>query len=64
MEILLDLEFMRLEKEGKLAVNQAFDMDYGTFLQVYFDLQKRAQYSPDAEEAKRAYRAKRTPKWE
>jgi enoyl-CoA hydratase/carnithine racemase len=49
---------------SKLVVNQAFDMDYETILQVYFDLQKRAQYSPDAEEAKRAYRAKRAPKWE
>jgi enoyl-CoA hydratase/carnithine racemase len=106
METLLDFEFMRLEKEDKLAwvtftrerylnamsnactiqinevagsylaacslgtrmsklvVNQAFDMDYETILPFYFDLQKRAQYNPDAEEAKRAYRANRTPKWQ
>lgn len=49
---------------SKLVTNQAFDMDYETILQYYFDLQERAQYSPDAEEAKRAYRAKRTPNWQ
>ena len=49
---------------SKLVTNQAFDMDYATILQYYFDLQERAQYSPDAEEAKRAYKAKRTPNWQ
>jgi hypothetical protein len=39
-------------------------MDYETIRQYYFDLQERAQYSPDAEESKRAYRAKRTPNWQ
>ena len=46
---------------SKLVTNQAFDMDYETILQYYLDLQNRAQCSPDAEEAKRAYRAKRAP---
>lgn len=49
---------------SKLVINQAFDMDYETILQHYFDLQKRAQYSPDAEEAKRAYLEKYTPQWQ
>lgn len=49
---------------SKLVTNQAFDMDYAAILQYYFDLQERAQSSPDAEEAKRAYRAKRTPNWQ
>ena len=49
---------------SKLATNQAFDLDYETFLQYYFELQQRAQFSPDAEEAKRAYLDKRAPKWQ
>ena len=49
---------------SKLVTNQAFDMDYETFLQYYFELQQRAQFSPDAEEAKRAYLDKREPKWQ
>lgn len=49
---------------SKLVTNQAFDLDYETFLQYYFELQQRAQFSPDAEEAKRAYLDKRTPKWQ
>ena len=49
---------------SKLVTNQAFGMDYTTILQYYFDLQERAQYSPDAEEAKSAYRAKRTRHWQ
>ncbi len=40
---------------SKLATNRAFDMDYETFLQYYFELQHRAQFSPDAAEAKHAY---------
>jgi len=61
-------EYLAVCSEGtrlsKLVTNQAFDMDYTTILQYYFDLQERAQYSPDAEEAKSAYRAKRTPHWQ
>ena len=49
---------------SKLVTNQAFDMNYETLLQYYFELQQRAQFSPDAEEAKRAYLGKREPKWQ
>ncbi len=49
---------------SKLVTNQAFDLDYETILQYYFELQQRAQFSPDAAEAKRAYLAKRTPNWQ
>ena len=49
---------------SKLLTNQAFDLDYETFLQYYFELQQRAQFSPDAEEAKRAYLGKRRPNWQ
>jgi len=49
---------------SKLVTNQAFDMDYETLLQYYFELQQRAQFSPDAQEAKRAYLEKREPKWQ
>jgi hypothetical protein len=49
---------------SKLVTNQAFDLDYETLLQYYFKLQQRAQFSPDAEEAKRAYLDKREPKWQ
>ena len=48
---------------SKLATNMAFDMDFETFLHYYYELQKRAQYSGDAEEAKRAYLEKRAPVW-
>jgi len=49
---------------SKLATNQAFDMDYETLRQYYFELQQRAQFSPDAAEAKHAYLSKREPKWQ
>jgi len=49
---------------SKLATNQAFDMGYDDFLKMYFDLQEQTQYSPDAEESKRAYREKRDPNWQ
>ena len=49
---------------SKLVTNQAFDLDYETILQYYFELQQRAQFSPDAAEAKRAYLAKRKPSWQ
>ena len=49
---------------SKLATNQAFDMDYEALRQHYFELQQRAQFSPDASEAKRAYLGKREPKWQ
>lgn len=49
---------------SKLMTNQAFDMDYDRVLSTYFQLQERAQESLDAQEAKRAYLAKETPKWQ
>jgi len=49
---------------SKLMVNQAFDMDHDAALSTYFKFQERAQTSPDAREAKRAYLAKETPNWE
>ena len=49
---------------SKLVTNRAFDLDYETILQYYFELQQRAQFSPDAAEAKRAYLAKRKPRWQ
>lgn len=49
---------------SKLATNQAFDLDYETLRQYYFELQQRAQFSPDAAEAKHAYLSKREPKWQ
>ena len=49
---------------SKLATNRAFDLDYEIFLKYYFELQQRAQFSPDAEAAKRAYLDKRAPKWQ
>lgn len=48
---------------SKLVINQAFDMDYDKILSTYFRLQERAQSSPDAQEAKRAYLAKEPPRW-
>lgn len=49
---------------SKLIINQAFDMDYDRILPLYLKLQERAQLSLDAEEAKQAYRNKRTPHWQ
>jgi enoyl-CoA hydratase/carnithine racemase len=49
---------------SKLALNQAFDMDYEAMLPFYFNLQERTQYSLDAEESKRAYLEKRDPTWQ
>ena len=49
---------------SKLLTNQAFDKGYDEILQLYFELQERAQYSPDAEESKQAYREKRDPDWQ
>jgi len=49
---------------SKFATNQAFDKDYDDFLTMYFSLQEQTQYSPDAEESKRAYREKREPNWQ
>jgi hypothetical protein len=48
---------------SKLVTNRAFDADYEFILEYYFTLQQRAQFSPDAEEAKRAYLSNRKPKW-
>jgi len=49
---------------SKLLTNEAFDSNYDDFLNYYFKLQERTQYSPDAEEGKRAYREKRDPVWQ
>jgi len=49
---------------SKLAINNAFDMDFETFLRYYYNLQERAQFSGDAAEAKRAYLEKRIPIWQ
>ncbi len=49
---------------SKLLVNGAFDMDFDDMLERYFQLQERAMFSPDAEEAKRAYLEDREPKWQ
>ncbi len=57
----MDLSGTRM---SKLMVNQAFDMDYDQFLSNYFKLQKRAQFSLDAQEAKRAYLAGEDPRWQ
>jgi enoyl-CoA hydratase/carnithine racemase len=48
---------------SKLATNKAFDMDFEAFLKFYYELQQRAQFSGDAEEAKRAYLENRIPIW-
>jgi enoyl-CoA hydratase/carnithine racemase len=49
---------------SKLALNQAFDMDYETILDYYMKMQERTQYSLDAEEGKKAYLEKREPRWQ
>ena len=61
-------EYLAACSEGtrmsKLVTNRAFEGDYGSTLEYYFKLQQRAQFSPDAEEAKRAYLEKREPEWQ
>jgi enoyl-CoA hydratase/carnithine racemase len=49
---------------SKLLINQAFDLDYDAALARYFELQERAQFSVDAESARRAYLAKEDPNWQ
>ena len=49
---------------SKLLINSAFDMNYDEFVDNYFRLQERTQYSLDAEEGKRAYLEKRDPVWQ
>jgi len=49
---------------SKLAVNEAFDLDFDSFLARYFELQERALFSADAVEAGRAYLAGREPVWQ
>ena len=44
--------------------NQAFDMDYETVRATYFRLQQRAHDSHDFQEAKRAYLAQESPRWQ
>ena len=47
-----------------IAMSYPFDFNYDEFLNYYFQLQERTQYSLDAEEGKRAYREKRDPVWQ
>lgn len=49
---------------SKRVINQAFDMDYDAILPTYYRLQEKTHNSPDAQEAKRAYLAKETPRWQ
>lgn len=49
---------------SKLLTNCAFDLNYDDFLNDYFKLQERTQYSLDAEEGRRAYLEKRDPVWQ
>lgn len=49
---------------SKLVLNRAFEMDYDSILKYYIDLQKKTQFSSDAEEAKRAYLENREPNWQ
>jgi enoyl-CoA hydratase/carnithine racemase len=49
---------------SKLLINETFEMGYDESLERYLQLQKRAYHNQDAEEAKRAYLAKREPSWQ
>jgi enoyl-CoA hydratase/carnithine racemase len=49
---------------SKLVLNRAFGMDYDSILKFYMELQEKTQYSPDTEEAKRAYLENRDPHWQ
>lgn len=49
---------------SKLMISRAFDVAYDEILPLYFKLQERAQTSPDASEAKRAYLENRNPEWQ
>ena len=49
---------------GKLLINRTLDMGYDEALEDYMGLQERAQYSPDAQRAKKAYLDKTEPEWE
>lgn len=49
---------------SKQLIRRAFESDYETIRAEYFALQERAQDSPDAAEAKRAYREGRDPEWQ
>ncbi len=49
---------------SKLLTNSAFDLAYDEFLDEYFKLQERTQYSLDAVEGGRAYLEKRDPVWQ
>jgi enoyl-CoA hydratase/carnithine racemase len=49
---------------SKLIINQSYDMSYDEILKLYFTLQKRTQYSLDAEESRQAYLEKRDPIWQ
>ncbi len=49
---------------SKRITNRAFDKGYNEILPLYLQLQERAQTSPDAAEAKRAYLEKRDPEWQ
>ena len=49
---------------SKLVLNRAFEMDYDSILKYYIDLQKKTQFSSDAEEAKQAYLENRELNWQ
>jgi enoyl-CoA hydratase/carnithine racemase len=49
---------------SKLVINQAYDKSYEEIADLYFNLQERTQFSPDAEESQRAYRENRDPVWQ
>ena len=49
---------------SKRLLAQAFDADHDVMLKRYFELQEQAQYSPDAQEAMRAYLSGETPQWQ
>jgi enoyl-CoA hydratase/carnithine racemase len=49
---------------SKRMLSHAVDHDYESILKRYLEFQERAQYSPDAKEASRAYLAGETPQWQ
>ncbi|HWP49343.1 MAG TPA: enoyl-CoA hydratase/isomerase family protein [Candidatus Limnocylindrales bacterium] len=48
---------------AKILTSQAFDLSYSEFLEKYFEFQKIASESEEHQEAMRAYREKREPKY-
>ncbi len=48
----------------QIAQQVLTNLGFDDMLERYFQLQERAMFSPDAEEAKRAYLEDREPKWQ